>query len=95
MRNLIQKLFFSSIVTAALFVLSYTLWLYAHWQIDGLQFLLSVEMSGLAILWFGFLLINDEMEDWPLSIRDSGRAVTPVRKSRSSFQTTSTSPLRS
>lgn len=94
MRNLVQRLFFGSIVTAALFVLGYTLWLYAHWQIDGLQALLSVWMSLLAILWFGFLL-DDGMEDWPYSIRDTGRAVTPVRKTRSSFQTTSTSPLRS
>lgn len=86
MRNLIQKLFFGSIVTAALFVFSYTLWLYAHWQIDGLQFLLSVEMSVLAILWFGFLLINDEMEDWPLSIRDSGRDAVSLREHRSEWK---------
>jgi hypothetical protein len=85
MRNLVQKLFFGSVVTAALFVLSYTIWVYAHWQIDGLQALLCVGMSLLAILCFGFLL-NDEMEDWPLSIRDTGRAVTPLRERRSEWK---------
>ena len=85
MRNLVQRLFFGSIVTAALFVLSYTLWLYAHWQIDGLQALLSVWMSLPAILWFGFLL-DDGMEDWPYSIRDTGWAVTPVRERRSEWK---------
>ena len=85
MRNLVQKLFFGSIVTAALYFFGYTLWLYAHWQIDGLQALLCVWMSLPAILCFGFLL-NDGIEDWPYSIRDTGRAVTPVRERRSEWK---------
>ena len=86
MRNPIQKLFLGSIVSAALFVLSYTLWLYAHSQIDGLlALLLSVWMSLLAILWFAFLL-NDGMEVRPHSIRNTRRAVTPLCERHSEWK---------
>jgi hypothetical protein len=76
MRNLVRKFFFGFIVAAALFGLGYTLGLYAHHSIDGLEGLLSMKISVLAVLWFGFHL-NEEAEDWPLSIRHTARAATP------------------
>jgi len=44
--------------------------LYAHRAVDGLQALFAMEMSILAILWFGFRL-KDDWEDEVISIRQA------------------------
>ena len=56
MRSLVRKFFYGFILAAAIFGLGYSAWLYALRLIDGLQALFSMEMSMLAILWFGFML---------------------------------------
>jgi len=66
-------------VTAAIFGLGSTLWLYAHQSIDGLQALFSMKMSMLTILWFGFHL-KEAAEDWPISIWHTAQSATPVRE---------------
>lgn len=81
MKNLLQKLFFGSIITIAIFALGHSLWLYANWQLDALRTLLLVEMSLLAVLWFGFLL-SEPGDSWPLSIRYVRPAALPLREYR-------------
>lgn len=81
MKNLLQKLFFGSIVVMAFFVLAYSLWLYANWQIGALWALFLVGMSLLAVLWFGWLL-NETPDNWPLSIRYVRPATLPLREHR-------------
>ena len=81
MKRLLQKLYYGSLVTAALVVLGYSFRLYANWQLDGLQALFLVAMSLLALLWFGFLLY-ESADDWPLSIRYVKPAALPLREHR-------------
>ena len=85
MRNLVRKFFYGFIMAAALFGFGYSLWLYALRLIDGLQALFSMEMSMLAILWFGFML-NEAEDDWPLSIQLGKRVPRPQTEQHSDWQ---------
>jgi hypothetical protein len=85
MRNLVRKFFYGFIVAAALFGLGYSLWLYALRLIDGLQAPFSMEMSMLAILWFGFML-SEAADDWPLSIQPGERVPRPQTEQHSDGQ---------